>query len=62
MGKATTNGEKGQLLKKYDLDSYHIQSHILSHPELSGLYHYPVSSSYGGCKLLCSNGHIDRSR
>ena len=25
-------------------------------------YHYPCSPWYGGSKLLCSNGHLDRSR
>ena len=35
--------------------------HGLTHPELSGCI-TTLSVCNGGCKLLCSNGHLDRSR
>ena len=32
------------------------------HPELSGCITTLSVCNTGGCKLLCSNGHLDRSR
>ena len=37
--------------------------HLYVHPELSGcITNLTVCNTCGGCNLLCSNGHLDRSR
>ena len=33
-----------------------------THPELSGCITTLTVRNTGGCELLCSNGHLDRSR
>ena len=40
----------------------YLHLHTIIHPELSGCITTLSVCNTGGCKLLCNNGHLDRSR